>query len=71
MSLPVLLAGAALVVVWILATVLVYFGVYFASLAVRDLRYAHPLAEDSPWHHFIALVATLFWYAVTANLPLP
>lgn len=70
MSLPVLLAGAALVVVWILATVLVYFGVYMASIAVRDLRYAHPLAEDSPWHHFIALVATLFWCAVTANLPL-
>ena len=66
----VLLAGAALVVVWLLATVLVYFGVYLASLAVRDLRYAHPLAEDSPWHHFIALVATLFWCAVTANLPL-
>lgn len=71
MSLPVLLAGAALVVVWILATVLVYFGTYMASIAIRDLRYAHPLAEDSPWHHFIALVATLFWCAVTANLPLP
>lgn len=65
-----LLAGAALAVVWLLATVLVYFGVYMASIAVRDLRYAHPLAEDSPWHHCIALVATLFWCAVTANLPL-
>ena len=66
-----LLAGAALVVCWLLATVLVYFGTYMASLAIRgDLRYAHPLAEDSPWHHFIALVATLFWCAITANLPL-
>ena len=65
-----LLAGAALAVVWLLATVLVYFGVYMASIAVRDLRYAHPLAEDSPIHHFIALVATLFWAAITANIPL-
>lgn len=66
----VLLAGAALAVVWLLATVLVYFGTYMASLAIRDLRYAHPLAEDSPIHHFIALVATLFWAAITANIPL-
>lgn len=66
----ILLAGAALVVVWLLATVLVYFGTYMASLAIRDLRYAHPLAEDSPIHHFIALVATLFWAAITANIPL-
>ena len=65
-----LLAGAALAVVWLLATVCVYFGVYMTSIALRDLRYAHPLAEDSPWHHFIALLATLFWCAVTANLPL-
>lgn len=65
-----LLAGAALAVVWLLATVLVYFGVYMASLAIRDLKHVAPIAEDSPWHHFLALAATLFWCAVTANLPL-
>lgn len=66
----VILAAIALTVVWIVSMLLVYFGVYMASIAVRDLRYAHPLAEDSPMHHFIALVATLFWAAITVNIPL-
>ncbi len=64
-------AGFALLIIWLLSILLVYFGTYMASVTLRDLRYTHPLAEDSPWHHFVALLATLVWCAVTANMPLP
>lgn len=61
-----MMAGFVLAIVWVLSMLLVYFGVYMASRVVWGDPY-----RDSPHHHFLALVATLIWCAVTANLQVP
>ena len=66
-----LLASLALAVVWCLATVVVYLLTYTVSVTLHDwYRWPAPWAADHPFHSLIALMATLVWCAVTANLPI-
>lgn len=68
-----LVAKLLLALVWIVCTCACYFAVLLALQAQRGYRLGLcglPPEEPPPSYHMVALVVTMIWCAITANLPL-